>query len=140
MITSPALITELLDRPHSVYESVSTGRPSTGKTSDRPTSKLSRPLTTDQCKRLLLIYALVQGCKLDLFSGGCGGTTQRGPNGRRPIPEGLRQVEFLERGWRAPFSPARGRGERCKLPSGVRGEAPAEIDMQCPGQWSILKI
>jgi len=42
---SSALRPELLYRPQSVYKLASTCKPSVGKTSDKPTSKLSKPLT-----------------------------------------------------------------------------------------------
>jgi len=52
------------------------------------------------------------------------GGTKRDPKGRSSKPEGLRAgVGCLGRGQRAPSPPARGSGERCKLPSGVRGGA-----------------
>jgi len=37
------------------------------------------------------------------------------------VPKGQSWGGLLEEGERAPFPPVRGSGERCKLPSGVRG-------------------
>jgi len=57
-----------------------------------------------------------------------GGRTSRpeGPNIEAQRAES--GVEFLGEGQLAPSPPARRSGERCKLPSGVWGGAPAEIE------------
>ena len=46
-----------------------------------------------------------------------------------PLPLPFLSLPIFPFPWKyGPLNPARGSGERCKLPSGVWGGAPAEID------------
>ena len=65
------------------------------------------------------------------------GGTKRGPKGRSSKPEGLRVGGgFLGRGQRTPSPPARGSGERCKLPQRDSGRSPEKK----VGFWCILGL